>query len=125
MQAYPELHSFPKNKYLTVKDAKQSKGLDQLFHLPLSAEAHSQINDFLRILEDCANLGTQDIWGYIWGTNKYAASKGYRQLSGTRVPHILFPKLWKSAVQNKHKVFFWLLLKDRIGTRGLLQRRNM
>ena len=33
--------------------------------------------------------------------------------------------LWKSSCQNKHKVFFWLLLKGRLSTRELLHRRNM
>ena len=28
-------------------------------------------------------------------------------------------------VKNKHKVFFWLLLKDGLSTRALLRRRNM
>jgi hypothetical protein len=33
--------------------------------------------------------------------------------------------LWKSKFQMKHKVFFWLLLKDRLSTRDLLWRKNM
>lgn len=32
--------------------------------------------------------------------------------------------LWACKCQMKHKVFFWLLLKDRINTRGVLRRRN-
>lgn len=28
-------------------------------------------------------------------------------------------------VQPKHKVFFWILLQDRLNTRGLLKRKNM
>ena len=36
-----------------------------------------------------------------------------------------FSWLWKSYYQPKHKVFFWLLIKDRLSTRNLLTRRNM
>jgi hypothetical protein len=32
---------------------------------------------------------------------------------------------WRSSCQMKHKVFFWLFLKDRLNTRGLLRRKNM
>ena len=33
--------------------------------------------------------------------------------------------LWKNCCQHKHKVFFWLLLKDRLSTRDLLGRKGM
>ena len=36
-----------------------------------------------------------------------------------------FHWLWSSSCQNKRKIFFWLVLKDRLSTRELLQRRNM
>ena len=37
----------------------------------------------------------------------------------------IFRWLWSSSCQMKHKVFFWLLLNDRLNTRGLLRRKNM
>jgi hypothetical protein len=37
----------------------------------------------------------------------------------------VFKWLWKSKCQPKHKVFFWLLLKDRLNTRNILKRKNM
>jgi hypothetical protein len=33
--------------------------------------------------------------------------------------------LWSTSCQNKRKIFFWLLLKDRLSTRELLRRKNM
>jgi hypothetical protein len=33
--------------------------------------------------------------------------------------------LWASSYQQKHKVFYWLILKNRLNTRGLLKRKNM
>jgi hypothetical protein len=38
---------------------------------------------------------------------------------------LLFKWMWKSRVQHKHKLFFWLFLRDRINTRNLLHRKNM
>ena len=34
-------------------------------------------------------------------------------------------KTWDCFCQPKHKVFFWLLIKDRLSTRNILRRRNM
>jgi hypothetical protein len=50
--------------------------------------------------------------------------KAYTHLIGTRHVHPTFHWLWKSAAQKKHKVFFWLLLKDRLSTRNILKRKN-
>jgi hypothetical protein len=38
---------------------------------------------------------------------------------------VVNPAFWKCPSQPKHKVFFWLLLKDRLSTRNILRRRNM
>jgi len=66
-----------------------------------------------------------DIWSYIWGSAFFSSSKAYKHLTGHRVVHSSFNWLWKSSCQNKHKVFFWLLLNDRLSTRELLRRRSM
>jgi len=39
--------------------------------------------------------------------------------------HPAFKWIWASPYQHKHKVFFWLLLKDRLSTRNVLRRKNM
>lgn len=36
-----------------------------------------------------------------------------------------FKWLWETFCQPKHKVFFWLLVNDRLSTRNRLRRRNM
>jgi len=41
------------------------------------------------------------------------------------VVHPMFKWIWKNPCQPKHKVFFWLLLKDRLGTRNILRRKCM
>jgi hypothetical protein len=34
--------------------------------------------------------------------------------------HSIYKHLWKSKCQPKHKVFFWLCLKNRLNTRGMI-----
>ena len=46
-------------------------------------------------------------------------------MTGHQVVHPAFKWLWACSCQSKHKVLFWLLLKDRISTRELLRRKNM
>lgn len=37
----------------------------------------------------------------------------------------IYSWLWRLSCHNKRKVFFWLLLNDRLSTRELLKQRNM
>lgn len=113
-----------KKKSASLQAIKQMDQLDQIFSLPLSVEAHGQLHAWLTRVENIANSDNFDIWSYIWGTTHYSASNAYRHLCGTRNVHPAFAWTWKASVQNK-QVFFWLLLKDRPSTRGLLRRRNM
>jgi len=53
------------------------------------------------------------------------SQKTYKHLSGHSPIHPAFKWLWNCSCQPKHKVFFWLLLKDRLSTRELLKRKNM
>lgn len=48
-----------------------------------------------------------------------------RQLASSRQVHPVFSWIWKSSCQHKHKVFFWLLIQDRLGTRNILRRKHM
>jgi len=55
----------------------------------------------------------------------FSTTKAYIALIGHRRTHPLFKRMWKTKCQMKHKVFFWLLLKDRINTWDILQRKRM
>lgn len=75
---------------------------------------------------DSLNLTEQtNIWTHIWNSGIYSSQKAYAHLIGTRQVHPAFSWLWKSCSQNKRKVFFWLLMWDRLSTRNLLRRKNM
>ena len=98
--------------------------LTKHFHLPLSVQAHNLFLQLSQILQNLNLSDDQDQWAYIWGSRIFSVSKAYKALIGHRQIHPIYNWIWKSRCQMKHKVFFWLLLKDRLSTRDLLQ-RNM
>lgn len=71
------------------------------------------------------NADDPDIWVYIWGSNSFSSKKAYCALKGTTDAHQIYRWIWKSSCQHKHKVFFWLLVQDRLSSRNILRRKNM
>ncbi|CAO2177232.1 unnamed protein product [Urochloa humidicola] len=122
---YPELLSFAKNKHISFQLAVSKPRFIQNFHLPLSIQAHQQLLLLEHNISQVQRLGEKDQWKYQWGNSNFTSHKAYKVIIGSRQVHPLFLWLWKSKCQMKHKVFFWLLLKDRLSTRDLLARRNM
>lgn len=100
--------------------------MHSLFHLPLSQQAHTQMlqlqeeMDAIQLSEEVSNS-----WVCIWGSSSFSVRKAYAHLSGHLLLHPVYKWLWKCSCQNKHKVFFWLLIKDRLSTKELLKRKNM
>ena len=121
---FPELYSFTKNKSISLQKARSLSHLHNIFHLPLSEEAFAQYIELQNLLSNLPDSTEADSWSYIWGAS-FSCSKAYKQLKGHFPTHPSYKWLWKSCCQLKHKIFFWLLLKDRLSTRGLLKRRNM
>lgn len=75
-------------------------------------------------MESLTTSENADNWRFNWG-EKFSSSKAYKFLKGHEQIHIAFKWLWACPCQPKHKVFFWLLLKNRLSTRNILKRRNM
>jgi len=73
------------------------------------------------ILEELNN----DAWTYSGGATKFRPTIAYRKMLGHQEVDPAFKWLWKSYCQPKHKVFYWLLLKDRLSTRNILKEKNM
>lgn len=121
----PELYSFAKNKQISVHKAFNENEIANLFQLPLSQPAFLQMQEIHQIMQSHPLNDSDDRWIYSWGSNNFASAKVYRILVGHENVHIIYKWLWKSQCQPKHKVFFWLLIKDRLSTRNLLRRRNM
>ena len=124
-QAFPEIFSFTRNPHISVSAVLSADGPAALFHLPISQEAFQQLHQLADDLNGLQETNEKDLWTYIWGSPFFSSSKAYKQLTGHRITHNAFLWLWRSSCQNKHKVFFWLLLKDRLSTRELLKRKNM
>jgi hypothetical protein len=126
-QQFPHLITFVKRTDLSVAETINTEFLQDLFHLPHSVQA---FNEF-EILEGICvtvgqriQMGDQDTWTYIWGNNSFSSKKAYNVLIGVQPVPDLFPSLWDTSCQAKHKFFFWLLLHDRLNTRNLLRRKN-
>ena len=124
-QAFPELFSFAKLKDISLSGAAAAQSLNTLFHLPLSESAFQQLIVLACDLQDAVFSEEKDVWSYIWGSFQFSSSKIYRHLIGSHNINVIFKKIWKTRCQHKHIVFFWLLLRDRLSTRGLLRRKGM
>jgi hypothetical protein len=123
-ERFPELWSFASVREINIHQARLASP-NELFHTPLSAEAFGQLLSFQDILADFQLHDHNDIWRCSGSSNLFSSQKVYAHLIGAQQSHPLFSWLWKSKCQPKHKVFFWLLLKDRLNTCSLLRRRSM
>jgi hypothetical protein len=54
----------------------------------------------------------------------FTSKQAYDSLIGQRQASAAYQWIWKSCCQGKVKVFFWLLLNDRLNIRNLLQRKQ-
>jgi hypothetical protein len=122
---FPELFSFAKADGISFKKALSHPQLIQNFHVPLTTQAHQQFQQLSVNLLQLQPQGDKDQWFYAWGGADFKASRAYKHIIGHGPVHPLFLTIWNSKCQMKHKVFFWLLLKDRLSTRELLNRRSM
>ena len=94
----------------------------KLLRLPISEEAFGQKQHLLQELDNVMLTESKYIWRFTWGTN-FSSSQAYKYLVGHHQVHNVYRWLWKCLCQPKHKVFFWLLLKDRLSTRNILRRK--
>jgi hypothetical protein len=54
----------------------------------------------------------------------FTSKQAYDSLIGHRQAPAAYQWIWKSCRQGKVKVFFWLLLNDRLNTRNFLRRKR-
>jgi hypothetical protein len=123
-QHFPELYSFAKDSiHSSLPGRQQARPLCFicLFHQLHCSNWQHYPKTFLALMTLMNRIS-----GHIFGGSPiYSSSKAYIHITGHRVVHAAFKWLWKSACQNKHRVFFWLLLKDMLSTRELLRRKNI
>ena len=66
----------------------------------------------------------KNTWSYIWGNEQFSSAKAYNVMIGFKQTPPHFNWIWNSSCQPKHKMFFWMLLHDRLNTRNLLRRKS-
>jgi len=121
---FPELCSFAKTKAISVAKAWVQEDFTHLLNLPLSEIAFNQLQA-LHQERDFFNLNeNNDKWKYQWGQH-FSSSRAYKFIKGQSHHHQSIQWIWNCFCQPKHKVFFWLLLQDRLSTRNILRRKNM
>lgn len=86
----PELFSYAKDSFITVKQFCQTPITHDLFYLPLSEEAYQQYTQLLDIVDSLSLQDGFDLWTYIWNSNIFTSKKAYRHLSGTIHVHPAF-----------------------------------
>lgn len=124
---YPHLFSFARDTEISVHNAIQSEYLEDLFHLPLSVQAYEQ---FLQLEGICDELrasefiNCNDSSSYIWGSERFSSRQAYNIMIGVKIVPPHFQWIRKCSCQQKHKVFFWMMLHDRVNTRNLMRRKT-
>jgi hypothetical protein len=96
----------------------------QNLHFSVSTQAHLQLSHLQGCVVNRPVINGSDPWSYIWGNAILSTSGAYKALIGSRSVHPPFVWIWKSKCQMTHKVFF-LLLKDRLSTMDLVQRKHV
>ena len=121
----PHLFSFVKDKFITLEKMAQTQDLYQLLYTPISEEANQELSQLQGYLNNLILTQEKDKWCYIWGNDFFSSVQIYKRMIGHTQIHQTYGWLWKSTCRQHHKVFFWLLLKDRLTTRDILGRKNM
>lgn len=100
------------------RNTNLSKGINP------SLESFSEVELLDQAIADADMSITRiDSWKSVWGS-VFSAGKFYtfcfRRVEAPKP----FKWIWKSKITMKVKVFAWLLLRDRLNTRNMLNRRN-
>jgi len=123
---YPQAFSFARNKNITARKAFRFNDIAAMFNLPVSQVAYEQMASIQQKMEVLQlDDRTKDVWTYQGGASSFKPGNAYKRLLGHQQSEPALNWIWKSACQPKHKVFAWLLLKDRLSTRNILRRKQM
>jgi hypothetical protein len=102
--------------------AHATSPLSNLFNLPVLVQAFNQLQELQLELSVLLLNTSNDSWTYIWGTPQFSSSMEFKLMTGHAQVHVVFKWLWKTSCQCKYKVFFWLVLKDRLSTKNIIQK---
>ena len=120
---FPRLFSFVLDDNISAAEVFATHDKVDLFHLPLSQQAHGEFLDMLGLLEEFPTSESNDIWTYSWG-KAYTSAQFYSRIHRNIYCPKVFHWLWKSACTMSMKMFAWLLIRDRLNTKDLIKRRH-
>jgi hypothetical protein len=123
-QKWQFLFTYVKNVSHSVWDVFNTPNTVELFHLPLSVQAMEEYIDLLDLVLTTHLSQDKDNWTFAENGTGYKVSSAYMPLTKHDPVISAIKWLWKSCRQDKHRVFFWLLIHNRLNTRALLQRKN-
>jgi hypothetical protein len=120
---FPRLFSFVRNENVSAVIAFEQEDISSMFHLPLSHAAFSELGQLQQLMHDNPLSLEEDSWTYCWG-ERYTSAKFYKHIHAHIVVPRVYKWLWKSNCIMRTKTFAWLLLRDRLNTCDMLQRRH-
>jgi hypothetical protein len=121
----PRLFSFARKETILVKEVMQAEDLDELFILPLSVQAHEELQHLQTMLDTVPyDEHSTCTWTPIWGV-KYTSRQLYAYVFSNMEVHPLYKILWKSRCTPRAKFFAWLILVDRLNTKTMLRRCHL
>jgi hypothetical protein len=121
---YPRLLSFAKNDKINMLEAIGFEDLYDLFHLPLSIEAHQEFRSLLLDLNGLSNSDLNDVWHFNESDVFFSTKKVYRALIGNHEVAKPILDIWKTCNIPRQKFFAWLLMNNRLNTKDLMRRKN-
>ena len=125
MLSHPRAFSYTTQEDASVKDFLHITSLHEAFHLPLSPQAHAEIQDIqTKTTQFQPSSAASDVWHYVWGKAIFKSTDYYNHYFRDIQAHPIFQWIWKSKCTMKIKVFGWLLFNDRLNTRNMLKRRH-
>jgi hypothetical protein len=123
-ETWPHLYSFCKDEDISISQALPAHDMTDLFHLPLSEEALLQFQLFQAMLLNLELAAGFDVWTVFGNFVATKASRVYKYLMDLGDTIRALKWMRKGCCQQKHKVFFWPLIHNRLNTRAMLQMKN-
>jgi len=119
-----ELYSFAKNKAILVNKASTQLQLSHFFQLATVRNSFCP-NAVLQLIFEGTNFtDTNDAWSTIGSSDILSSANIYKKIIGSHQVHDAFKWTWKSFSQPRHKVFSWLLIKDRLHTKKYSKKKH-
>ena len=94
---YPRIHSFAKDHNISVQKIMQIDDISEIFNLPLSDQALSELMDLQNDVQQINFDGSsEDAWTFIWGNSQYTSNRFYKLAFRNSQTPQTFKWLWKS-----------------------------